>query len=122
MAEDRSNGNLVSLADRTTEEQREIARKGGIASGEARRRKKTLAQTLREELDKPISQDSTMTKQEYIVAAMVMNLRDTATPKQLKTLAEIMGELVEKHEVEAKGNIIFMPKEEIDGLKELAKK
>lgn len=38
--------NLVSLADRTTEEQREIARKGGIASGEARRRKKTLKEEL----------------------------------------------------------------------------
>lgn len=38
--------NLISLADRTTEEQREIARKGGIASGEARRRKKTLKEAL----------------------------------------------------------------------------
>ena len=38
--------NLVSLADRTTEEVREIARKGGIASGEARRRKKTLKEEL----------------------------------------------------------------------------
>lgn len=38
--------NLVSLADRTTEEVREIARKGGIASGEARRRKKTLKDEL----------------------------------------------------------------------------
>jgi flagellar motor component MotA len=32
--------NLKSLADRTTEEQREIAIKGGKASGEARRKKK----------------------------------------------------------------------------------
>lgn len=31
---------------RTTEEQREIARKGGIASGEARRRKKSIKETL----------------------------------------------------------------------------
>ena len=38
--------NLVSLADRTTEEVREIAKKGGIASGEARRRKKTLKEEL----------------------------------------------------------------------------
>lgn len=38
--------NLVSLADRTTEEVREIARKGGIASGEARRRKKTFKEEL----------------------------------------------------------------------------
>ena len=42
--------NLVSLADRTTEEQREIARKGGIASqkaqAEKREQKKTIAQAL----------------------------------------------------------------------------
>ena len=34
--------NLVSLADRTTKEKREIAIKGGKASGEARREKKSL--------------------------------------------------------------------------------
>ena len=34
--------NLKSLADRTTEEQREIAIKGGQASGEARRKKKGM--------------------------------------------------------------------------------
>lgn len=38
--------NLISFKDRTEEEQREIARKGGIASGEARRRKKTLREEL----------------------------------------------------------------------------
>lgn len=38
--------NLVSLADRTTEEVREIARKGGIASGEARRRKREIKESL----------------------------------------------------------------------------
>lgn len=114
--------NLVSLGTRTTEEVREIARKGGVASGEARRRRKTLAEVLRDELDKPISAESTITKKEYIVASMVMNLKDTATPKALKTLAEIMGELVQHHEVEAKGSILFLPKEEIEGLKELAEK
>jgi hypothetical protein len=34
--------NLVSLADRTTEEQRAIAVQGGIASGQARKKKKSL--------------------------------------------------------------------------------
>ena len=35
---------LIPLDQRTKEEQKEIARKGGIASGEARRRKKTYAE------------------------------------------------------------------------------
>lgn len=34
--------NLKSLADRTTKEKREIGTKGGIASGEARRKKRDL--------------------------------------------------------------------------------
>ncbi len=38
--------NLKSLADRTTEEQREIATMGGKASGEARRKKKELKEKL----------------------------------------------------------------------------
>ena len=33
-----------NFKNRTAEEQREIAKAGGIASGEARRKKKTLAQ------------------------------------------------------------------------------
>lgn len=38
--------NLVSLADRTTSEKREIAIKGGLASGEARRKRKSLKEEL----------------------------------------------------------------------------
>ena len=38
--------NLRPFNELTEEEQREIARKGGIASGEARRRKKTLKEEL----------------------------------------------------------------------------
>ena len=38
--------NLIPMNERTKEEQREIARMGGIASGEARKRKKTLKEEL----------------------------------------------------------------------------
>ena len=38
--------NLVSLADRTTSEKRAIASAGGKASGEARRKRKTLKEEL----------------------------------------------------------------------------
>jgi mannose-1-phosphate guanylyltransferase len=46
--------NLVSLADRTTEEQREIARQGGIASGEARKKKKALREKAKLLMSLPI--------------------------------------------------------------------
>lgn len=41
-----SKSNLISLADRTTDEQRAIAKKGGIASGESRRKRKTFKEAL----------------------------------------------------------------------------
>lgn len=41
-----NNENLVSLADRTTSEKRAIASAGGKASGEARRKRKTLKEEL----------------------------------------------------------------------------
>lgn len=44
--------NLVPQSERTKEEQREIARQGGIASGEARRRKRDLRQALEALLEK----------------------------------------------------------------------
>ncbi len=42
--------NLVSFKDRTTEEQREIARQGGIASGKARREKKLFKEAIEKKL------------------------------------------------------------------------
>lgn len=38
--------NLINPKDRTSEELREITRKGGLKSGEARRRKKTMREAL----------------------------------------------------------------------------
>ena len=38
--------NLVSLGDRPEEERKEIARKGGVASGEARKEKATMKKRL----------------------------------------------------------------------------
>lgn len=46
--------NLVSLADRTTEEKRKIAIKGGIASGEARREKKAMKEQIKLLLSLPL--------------------------------------------------------------------
>ena len=46
-----SKKDLISLAERTTEEQQKIACKGGKASGEARRRKRDLREHMRALLD-----------------------------------------------------------------------
>lgn len=47
--------NLISLADRTTREQREIAREGGIASGVSRRRRRALKEAADLYLSLPVS-------------------------------------------------------------------
>ena len=53
MANENTN-NLIPLNERTKEEQREIARMGGIASGKARREKKTIQKILADLLDSEI--------------------------------------------------------------------
>ena len=51
--------NLVSLADRTTEEKRAIGIKGGKASGEARREKKLIKDNIELLLSLPIKNAKT---------------------------------------------------------------
>ena len=46
--------NLVPQSERTKEEQREIARKGGIASGKARREKKIFKEAIEKQLGQSI--------------------------------------------------------------------
>lgn len=47
MARHDGTGNLISLTNRTKEEQREIAIKGGKASGKARRKNKNMKECLK---------------------------------------------------------------------------
>lgn len=57
--------NLVSLGERTTEEQREIARKGGVASGKARRRKRTMAEALQLITNTPVNAEQAEILRKY---------------------------------------------------------
>ena len=50
-----SSENLIPFNERTEEEQRELAKQGGIASGEARRRKRDIKNTLDIILSKPFN-------------------------------------------------------------------
>lgn len=64
--------NLIPLNERTKSEQREIARKGGIASGKARRKKKLLRQILDEIGESRLNTDEA----KDIAKALSMNKRD----------------------------------------------
>ena len=64
--------NLIPLNERTKSEQREIARKGGIASGKARRKKKLLRQILDEIGESRLNTDEA----KDIAKALSINKRD----------------------------------------------
>lgn len=83
--------NLIPQSERTKEEQREIARMGGIASGKARRERKTL----KEELLLLLSQGDT---QEKISLSLIKQALDGNT-KAFEIIRDTVGE---------------KPKEEID--------
>lgn len=84
--------NLTAPPIRTSEEARRIGRLGGLASGESRRRKKTIAEALRKVLDEPVGNGGT-TRLDAITQKALQNLYNEPTMKGLKILAEILGEL-----------------------------
>lgn len=95
--------NLKSLKTRTTSERREIARKGGIASGEARRERKTIAELIRIALDQPIAEGSQQTRAESLVLKTMNKCYNDPDIRNLKVLAELLGEY--KQEVHHEGSI-----------------
>lgn len=85
--------NLVSLGDRTTEEQRAIASKGGKASVRSRRKRKLIADALRKVLDEPMAHGTKQTKLEGIAIKTIKKLFDDPDIRDVKVLAEVLGEL-----------------------------
>lgn len=76
--------NLIPFTERTKEEQREIARQGGIASGKARRERKTLKEELLLLLEKGDTQ-------EKISLAMIQEALDGNT-KAFEVIRDTIGE------------------------------
>ena len=78
--------NLIPFNELTEEEQRELARKGGIASGEARRRRKTL----KDELIILLEQGDT---QKNISVALIMEaLEGNNKMKAFEVIRDTIGE------------------------------
>lgn len=94
--------NLKPQSERTKEEQRKIAKQGGIASGEARRRKKTMKEEMLALLD-AIDEKSGKTNQENISLALLMQARRGNT-KAYEIIRDTIGEK-EPDNVNLKGDI-----------------
>lgn len=92
------NDNLIPMNERTKDEQREIARAGGIASGEARRRKRTLRQIAEMLADEtlPVPQPDGSTKTLTYDVAMIQSQYQKAIAERdtqaAKFLANLLGE------------------------------
>jgi hypothetical protein len=90
--------NIIPNSERTPEERREIARAGGIASGEARRRKRTLKEIAEMLADEHIAMpqpDGTIKDMTYDVALIQTMYRNAITKgdtQAAKFLANILGE------------------------------
>ena len=87
-----NNENLISLADRTTEEKRAIGIKGGKASGEARRKKATMLSVLEKVLDEK-DKKSGLTHRELATIGLVKGAEQGIAKNY-----EILQTLIERKE------------------------
>ena len=105
--------NLVSLADRTTEEQREIARKGGIASGVSRREKATMKAALEMLLDEKYKNGKTYRE---LATLGLLKGAINGNAQNYKTILEVLGELLQPTETTSRVTIVnSLPKDDEDG-------
>ena len=94
--------NLRPFSERTESEQREIRSKGGKASGEARRAKKTLADAIRAVLDEELP-GTNLTRREAIVVKTLERVYKTGKMDDLVKIAQLTGELQQNINLESHG-------------------
>ena len=92
----KSNGNLIPKHGRSTEERRANGEKGGVASGEARRKKKERREIFRDVLEGkyPVKGGGEMTGEEMLIHGIATNLSDPKSKHWLgtvKLIVESMG-------------------------------
>ena len=85
--------NLIPFTERTEEEQREIARQGGIASGKARREKATMKATLEMLLDEKNAKGKTY--RELATLGLLKGAID-GKAENFKAILALMGEMEEQ--------------------------
>jgi len=103
---------LISLKDRTPEERKEIAKKGGIKSGESKREKKLLSETIAE----VIAEMSGVTCEEgETLKDVIKGVLKQKSPASV-SLIKVMLEATEgaKLKVESESKIIYMDKDDSD--------
>ena len=99
----------------------ENGRKGGIASGIAKREKRRLSDALSAVLDESVAltDGSKMTRGEIIVRNILSRAKDEGTVRDLKTLMELTGDYTPSLDLDTTPVVILRPSEleAIDKLK-----
>lgn len=108
-------------SDQSREEAAKNGRKGGLASGAARREKATLRSVLLEELDK-VEADGLTRRQILIKKAMANHAKGKLSFKDLKDLADLLGESIQNVSVQTDAPIVAMTPEAIQALGKWASK
>lgn len=101
---------------RTTEEQREIARKGGIASGVVRKQKATMKETLKQMLEEVADIEGNDNKLTYRQLATLGLIKGSIQGKadNYKTILEAIGELTNEVKITPEININVVDNEELE--------
>lgn len=113
--------NAEATEFRTGEQQVEIARQGGIASGIARREKKTVQKILGDFLDLGITQNRTLEAlarkaglstdgsiKDLVTAVCVLNTLKKGDVSELEKIAKLLGEQTEIADTEAQKQADFL--------------
>lgn len=107
-----NNDNLININSRPLDEQREIQRKGGIANGELRRRRKTQREYLQNALDMNIKDIPQLRKlgekmgldvdkctlQQLLTIKLLLNTANKSDISSLKDVVALLGEQNESRE------------------------
>lgn len=89
--------NLISIADRPEDEKREITRKGGQASGEARRQRKTMRERLEYLMTTPNAQGI---EHGEAIAETLIKCATDGNIKAAKLIGDYCGDFKQRIEVE----------------------
>lgn len=115
--------NLIPFtSDQSREEAAKNGRKGGLASGAARRERATLRAVLMEELDH-VDEASGLTRRQLLIKkAMANHAKGKLSFKDLKDLADLLGESIQNVNVQTDAPIVAMTPEAIQALGKWASK
>jgi hypothetical protein len=97
--------NLIPACDLTPEERREIGRRGGIASGAARREKRRIIDMIDAFMERPSESNPGMSNEEAYLLAIVRRGLKYGNIDLMRLRAELRGELVQKNEIDLNGAI-----------------